>query len=92
MINQWKVEQAAELPSKLWRFLLLLSQDYSVYYGRHRALCVSFLFGLLQKRIYYIYFWISRINHLKLCLPGFGYKSVFLPYMTVVSVYWTLSQ
>jgi arginyl-tRNA synthetase len=48
MIESFDVNQVDKIPAKLWNFLLLLSQNYSVYYGRCRSLCVSFFFQFLQ--------------------------------------------
>ena len=49
MIESFAINQVDKIPAKLWNFLLLLSQNYSLYYGRCRSLCVSFyFFQLLQ--------------------------------------------
>ena len=50
MIDRLNCSQPAKMTANLWRFLLLLSQDYSVYYTSVRTLCVS---HILTKQIYW---------------------------------------
>lgn len=41
IIERLNYSQPAKITANLWRYLLQLSQDYSVYYTSVRTLCVS---------------------------------------------------